>query len=360
MSGEATKRVTVLGAGAGAMCWAAHLSRLGWSVVLASRTRGALEEIAAAGSITLENGATSVDCRVEVFDDPAEAVAHSGRTVLCVPADRLGGYRDGPLSELREGQTLLIAPGNTGASMYLTRTYDFDPPFDVVELNTLPFVARRTGGAAVREFVRLRRVYWAPLRPLRDASTAAWLSAVVEGAVRVASVLQTALTNYNPIVHPPVMLLNAGRLESLGAFLWYREGSTASAGRLMRVLDEERMAIQIAFGLERVPFAAFFDEAGYSPTTPARPDIAETLRRSEANATIVGPSSLAHRFLDEDVPFGLVPLAALASRAGVASPMTEAVIALAEGITGKDYRHHGFTSQRLGLDLPSFGGRLWP
>jgi hypothetical protein len=49
------------------------------------------------------------------------------------------------------------------------------------------------------------------------------------------------------------------------------------------------------------------------------------------------------------VPYGLVPLAELARFAGVATPAIDHLIHLCCVATGKDYRAHGLTLDRLGL-----------
>jgi len=61
---------------------------------------------------------------------------------------------------------------------------------------------------------------------------------------------------------------------------------------------------------------------------------------------------LDYRFLNEDIPYGLVPLCELGRLAGVATPTMDHVIQLACVATGKDYRAQGLTLDRLGL-----GGR---
>jgi len=344
------RKVAVLGAGSGALCWAGNLAGRGADVVLAARTPGALEDVASAGAITIGRGGEQATVRVEVVDSPVEAIRRAQTVVLCVPADRLPGYRDEVLGALTTDHDLILSPGNTGGALYLGAQYGLTPPFGLAELNTLPFVARKTGPAAVRQFATLRHVYWAGLGHPQGDRLARTVTTMLPGAIRVPSVLQTALTNFNPVIHPPVMLLNAGRIESQGAFRWYSEGSTPSAGRLMEALDEERMSVQVAFGLEPITFRAFFDLAGYSPDTRKGLGIADTLRGSRANASILGPSTLHHRFLDEDVPFGLVPMAALAAWSKTAAPITDAVIALSEVVTGKDYVRNGFNAEALGLD----------
>ncbi len=75
----------------------------------------------------------------------------------------------------------------------------------------------------------------------------------------------------------------------------------------------------------------------------------EAFHRSEPDRWIAAPPSLAHRYLDEDVPFGLVPLAHLGRLAGVPTPTMDALIALASAVKGIAYMREGLTLEGLGL-----------
>ena len=127
------------------------------------------------------------------------------------------------------------------------------------------------------------------------------------------SVLETALSNLNAVFHPPGMIMNAGWIQHTGGdFLFYREGITDAVGRVTAAVDAERMAVAKALGIPAMPFLDVFYEAGLT-TKAARDsgDIARACQESEPNKTIKSPPSLDHRYVHEDVGYGLVPMAAL-------------------------------------------------
>ena len=98
------------------------------------------------------------------------------------------------------------------------------------------------------------------------------------------------------------------------------------------------------------PFLDLFHEAGL--TTPAAReagDIARACEESAPNRTIKAPAGLDHRYLHEDVGYGLVPMAELGRLAGVATPAMDALIHLAGLALGIDYARDGLTLRRLGL-----------
>ena len=107
---------------------------------------------------------------------------------------------------------------------------------------------------------------------------------------------------------------------------------------------------RVALDIPAVPFLDIFCEAGL--TTPAARDsgdISRACKESEPNKTIKSPPSLDHRYVHEDVGFGLVPFAALGAVAGVPTPTIDAMIQLASLAVGIDYRRDGLTLERLGL-----------
>ena len=97
-------------------------------------------------------------------------------------------------------------------------------------------------------------------------------------------------------------------------------------------------AVATALGVPAVPFLDIFYEAGLTTAAAheAR-DIARACEESEPNRTIKAPPSLDHRYIHEDIGYGLVPMAELGRLAGVATPTIDLVLTLlrlrADGIT---------------------------
>jgi opine dehydrogenase len=62
------------------------------------------------------------------------------------------------------------------------------------------------------------------------------------------------------------------------------------------------------------------------------------------------PNTLKFRYLSEDVPYGLVPIASLGNLAGVETLITKAIIMLASVINKTNYWQEGLTVEKLGFD----------
>jgi len=61
------------------------------------------------------------------------------------------------------------------------------------------------------------------------------------------------------------------------------------------------------------------------------------------------PPSLQHRFLLEDIPYGMVPMESLGKVTGVATPVTSAIVTLACELTQVDLRSKARDLKALGM-----------
>src|SRR5205807_1876997 len=79
----------------------------------------------------------------------------------------------------------------------------------------------------------------------------------------------------------------------------------------------------------------------------------DVFHNSEPNRWIKAPATIDHRFLNEDVPYGLVAIAELGRAAGVPTPCADAAIDIASIVAARPFRRYGLTRDRL-------GPRPWP
>jgi opine dehydrogenase len=169
--------------------------------------------------------------------------------------------------------------------------------------------------------------------------------------VVASNVLETGLSNINAIMHPAGMLGNAGWIEkSCGDFYYYREGITPSIAAWIEEVDSERLEIVRRLGLKPLRFVDIFYQAGLtSEEARASGSIYRAIHESEPNRTIKSPATLDHRYLKEDVGYGLVPMAEIGGLLEVKTPVIDALIKLASVVSRTDYRKEGLTLEKMGL-----------
>ena len=161
------------------------------------------------------------------------------------------------------------------------------------------------------------------------------------------SVLQTSLQNANPIIHPAVTLSNAARIEMTGGdFLFYEDGVSDSVGRLIEALDKERIAIGKKLGMNILPDPEMGMRQGYM----LEANYGSGYRKAPGFLGIGAQPRLDHRYLNEDVGYGLVFMSALGRQVGVATPGMDAVISVASIVMARDYRAEALrTPEALGI-----------
>src|SRR5213080_2060407 len=86
-----------------------------------------------------------------------------------------------------------------------------------------------------------------------------------------------------------------------------------------------------------------------TPTQRAATVAYDVFHNSEPNRWIKAPATIDHRFLNEDVPYGLVAIAELGHVAQVPTPCANAVIEIASIVAGRSYRRDGLTRERMGI-----------
>ena len=348
------KTVAVLGAGHGGCAAAADLGRRGYGVRLHARTAERLRPLRERGGIEARGVHDGLVPTSLMTTDLGEAVRGADLIMLVVPSIAHEAYARALAPLLDGSQPILLNPGHTGGALHLLhelRRAGNASPIKCCETVTLTYIARMAGPATVNIFSHTTHLRFAALPGRHADAMFALIKPLYPDIVQATSVLETGLGNINAVFHPPGMIMNAGWIERRGGdFLFYREGITAAVGRVVAAVDAERLAIARALGVPATPFIDLFHQAGL--TTEAARDSGSITRACEdsaPNRTIKAPPSLDHRYIHEDVGYGLVPMAELGRLAGVATPTIDALIRLAGLALGIDYRTDGLTLERLGL-----------
>ena len=121
---------------------------------------------------------------------------------------------------------------------------------------------------------------------------------------------------------------------------------TPVVARLADRLDRERLVLAEAFGFSLPSLQQHYGASYHMPPAALETMAAEIDRRGMGPN---GPSRLDHRYVIEDVPFGLVFMEALARIAGVDTPALSASITLLETAYERDFRGANFLVRALGL-----------
>jgi opine dehydrogenase len=358
------QKIAVLGAGNGGCAVAADLTLRGYEVRLFSRAESTLLPIAKRGGIVLvEDGA-------ERFAAPPFVSAHlppviHGADLIIIAAPSVAHeYLANNLAHhLVDGQRILLNPGHTGGSLHFAhrlRSMDCKAKVKVCETVTLTYICRMPEPARVEIYRRTTNLRCAAFPGKEGAKLVKEIGEIYPNVILAENVLETGFSNINAIMHPAGMLGNVGWIESTGGdFYYYRDGITPGIGAWIEAIDRERLEIVQRLGLKPMRFVDIFHQAGLtSEEARASGSAYRAIHESEPNRTIKSPPKLDHRYLNEDIGYGLVPMAAIGKMMGVKTPVIDALITLAAVINGQDYRGSGLTLEKMGLadvdpqDLP--------
>jgi opine dehydrogenase len=151
----------------------------------------------------------------------------------------------------------------------------------------------------------------------------------------------------NPVVHVPGMLANIGRLDAGEPVQFYGQGLSRGVTGIVEALDAERVAVARAYGVEVASVFGWL--AGtYGLEGGSLHELIQRLHR-EIFKDSPAPDRLDHRYVTEDVPYGLVPLAELGRAAGVPTPVTDALVTLTSAALRRDFRAEGRNLEKMGL-----------
>jgi opine dehydrogenase len=344
-------RYTVIGAGHGGKAMAADLASKGFIVNLYNRTAERVREIAARGEIELEyeNGTTHCCHMANVTSDMAEALDGADVVMIVVPASGHRFVARSCAPHLRDGQILILNPGRTGGALEFRQILNqagCAADVTLAEAGTFVFASRSTGPAQARIFRRKNAVPLAALPAVRTGHVLETVCGAYPQFILVPNVLHTSLDNMGAIFHPALTLLNAGWIErTKGDFQFYIDGVTRSTAQVLEVLDRERVTIAAALGVRARPALRWLRDA-YSAKGET---LYEAIQGNPGYQGIKAPRNLRHRYIFEDVPFSLVPLASLGKQFGVDTWAIDSMVRLACVVHGTNYCARGRTVEDMGL-----------
>jgi len=348
-------KVAVLGAGNGGCAAAADLTLRGYEVRLYSRSQTTLQPILERGGIEiLEAGKQGFARPQLVTSSMAEAVGGAELIMIAAPSLAHEGLGKSLAPYLTDGQVIFLNPGHTGGSLHLAsvlRGCHLKAKIRILETVTLTYICRLIAKATVEIYARTTHLRAAAFPGKFTSGTVADIKGIYPNMVQAENVMETGLANINAIMHPAAMAGNAGWIEATaGNFYFYREGITPAIANMIGAIDRERLEIVKKLGLPVLSFVQIFYQAGLtSDSARSSGSIYRAIKESAPNQRIKSPQTLDHRYLHEDVGYGLVPMAETARLLGVETPVIDALITLTSEMNQADYRAEGLTLEKMGL-----------
>ncbi len=340
-------RIAVIGGGNGAYAAAADLTERGHEVRLWRRNA---EALAASKTLTLKDaeGERRITLAA-VSADVASALRGAELVFMPDPAFTQLDNARRIAPHLADGQVVFFAPGSFGSYIVAQAVRESGNRADVAyaETGTLPWLTRKHGPTTAAITARATRLPTGVYSARRAQHAFGVLQRAFASIEPVEDALSAALMNAGPVIHPPLILMNAGPLEYHERWDIHKEGTQPAIRRVTDALDAERIAVRIALGYKapHFPLADHYRTDGDEWMYGRR--VHQKLTDSQDWREHV--SLTEHRYMREDVEHGLAFLASVCTWAGVACPVARGLLALGAAVLGRDLRASGRTLENLGL-----------
>ncbi|WP_180899803.1 NAD/NADP-dependent octopine/nopaline dehydrogenase family protein [Martelella soudanensis] len=345
--------ITVLGGGNGSFAAAADLTLAGHEVRLWRRDEEQVSaHRAAGGTIKLIEGRKEAVATLHTITSSiAEALA-GAELVLCpLPAFAQDSIAQLAAPHLEDGQVVFLPPGTFGSYVFAKAVKDAGGSTDVAfaETGTLPWLARKKSAYEVRLSGRGVRLPTGVFPQSKSAHALEVIGRAFPGAIEdCGDALSAALMNAGPIIHPPLIVMNAAAIEHFDTWDIHTEGTQPAVRRVTDALDRERIVVREAFGYgaPHFPLANHYNKTG-EMWMYGREDHDTISETRDWNESL---DLATHRYMLEDTRMGLSLLSSFGALAEVATPLVNGFMAIGGAIVGEDFMKTGRSRSALGLD----------
>jgi opine dehydrogenase len=348
--------VAVLGGGNGGCAMAADLSARGHAVHLYEHpdfARG-IAAILERRAIRMTGALGDRDVPIHLVTTDLEAAITGVDLIhVVVPSTAQELFLTALARVVRPSHTVVVWAGRFGALEFLRLMRKQSPQGKlplIVEVDTLPYGARKPAPDTVRILYTSTRLIAGAIPASRSAEAADLLRRFHPEMGAVANVLAAAFCNPALVVYGIGALLNAARIEHMkGEFFLFSEGITPAVAAVMRAAYEEMMQVAKAYDCEIPTFPA---EAFDGPLS-LEGACFESPQGAAGFAAMDGPRDVRGRYMMENIGDALAPIAELGAKAGVKTPLLDALVTLGSTVCGVDFRTQGRNLARLGMGSAS-------
>lgn len=340
--------IAVLGAGHGGMAMAGHLALMGYEVNLFNRGDERLWGVRSSGGIELTGEVVGFGPIKMATNTIQEALSNANLIMVVVPALAHRWIAEQVAPYLRDGQMIVLHPGRTLGALEFKQVLDtLNVKADVIisEAQTFMYASRAIGPAQVKIFSIKNSIPVASIRAHLIPMVIKQLRKCFPQFVPGDNIFKTSFDNIGSVFHPALCILNSGWIEDDADFQFYHDGATQSVAQVLESVDNERIGVAEALGIRALSAREWF----YMAYSTAGSSLFEAMRKNPGYRGIMAPHTLKMRYIEEDVPFSLVPIASVGKKFGIPTPTIDSLIQLASILNNKDYWADGRTLERLGI-----------
>jgi opine dehydrogenase len=344
------REVAVLGGGNGALTTAGDMALAGFNVRLWTAFPGELGKIYETKTIKVAGPGRRGHARLAlVTKDIREAVKGAEVIVSPSPAFAQPDIAGVLATHIEDRQTIFLSPGSMGSYLFARAFRETGRLRDIAiaEPGTLPYLTRKVAPDEVLVSGRAVRLPVGVFPAKKTDYAVGLLKELYPSIHPVENALSVALLNVGPVIHPVLVLLNTGPVESLEAWDIHNEGTTPSVKKLILAHDQERIALRKALGFtsHHYPFSDHYDQTGKDEWMYGRGAHSELVKSKSWREKL----DFSHRYIQEDVKCNLALHCSIADFCAVETPISHSLLTLIGAVAGEDFTKTGRTLASLGL-----------
>lgn len=341
-------RFCVIGAGSGGRAFAAYLSSKGFPVSLYNRSYSRISAIKREGEIKA-TGALEGFFPLDLITQNLKLAIKDADVIMVVtPASAHKNIAQKLAPLLSNNQIIILNPGRTFGAVEVKKIIDKEKGHDLIrvgETQTLLFTSRELDENEVNIITVKNTVLFSTFPEKYTFLVYDMLKEVFPQFLPVENYLEVTLNNIGMLLHPAITLLNAGMMDIGKKFKFYKEGATPRVCEVLENIELELNEIFLKLGLKQLKYHKWVKNS-YGVISNK---IYESIQNVEAYKNVNAPDQLITRYLTEDVPTGLVPIASLAEFLNISTPTINAIVHLTSILCGKNFKKTGRTLQNLKL-----------
>jgi opine dehydrogenase len=345
-------KIAVLGGGNGSFAAAADFALAGHEVRLWRRDKSAVDAHKGLDNkISVRDVDGKRDVRLALVTSDIASAVKGAELILCpAPATAQTDIAAALAPHLEDGQVVFLPPGTFGSVLIAKAAHDIGNVKKVAyaETGTLPWLTRKHGDFEVVITTRATRLPTGVFPLTAKDAALEIIGEAFPGAIEdCGDALSGALMNAGPIIHPPLITMNAGPLEHFETWDIHKEGTQPAIRRVTDALDQERIRIReaLGYGPPHFPLANHYAKEG-DERMYGRDSHKALTNSGDWREHIV---LTQHRYMLEDTRIGLSFMASVAALAGVKVPLMTAFLSIGGAVAGQDFMQTGRTLESIGL-----------
>ncbi|WHH58210.1 NAD/NADP-dependent octopine/nopaline dehydrogenase family protein [Petroclostridium sp. X23] len=340
------KGFVIIGAGNGGQSLAGDIVLRGKNVAaIYDKNLQAVEAIAKNGGIKMSGpvvqGFAPIQCATNNLE---EAMSAGDVFLVAITSNFHKALASEMASYIKPEHTVVLLPGYVGSSILFSNTLRKcgvkELPL-IGEAASFPYATRLLEPAHAGIKARKVALPVAALPATRNQEFIKIVQEAIPEAYLSSDSLSVGFNNVNPATHVAFYLFNLGKVESPESKSSdFHSWGTPTVVRIQYEMDAERLAIMKAMELETISYDEFheicYQNKHYAPIP-------------QGQGLPASASQAPDRFIDEDVPMGLVPMSDFGKKLGVPTPIIDLLIQMSNVVRKRDFTAEGSTLESLGL-----------